>query len=271
MHNCELRIRLLETADLPDLMALSTGAGWNQTAEDWKMLLALAPDTCLGIECEGHLAATTTLLCYGKHLAWIGMVLTSPAFQRRGFARALVTRALELARERQIETVKLDATDQGRPLYESLGFVPECAIERWFRGDTETSHEAAPRYELQRVLEIDRNASFAERSLALRALWERSKVFGAQNGYLLSRPGRRASYIGPFVCHDSTTAEALLRLGVSCGHSFIWDLFPHNEAALELARRNGFTRERTLTRMFWGKPLRESIESIYAIAGFELG
>ena len=263
---------MLKTGDLPQLMALSAGAGWNQTAEDWEMLLALAPDTCLGLECDRQLAATTTLICYGTRLAWLGMVLTGSAFQRRGFARALVTRALELARERQIETVELDATDQGRPLYESFGFVAECAIERWFRGEIGSNHEGAPRSDLRRVLETDREVFPADRSAVLSALWRRSQVFRVQNSYLFCRPGRRASYIGPFICNDRTTAEELLAHGLASGEgSFLWDLFPTNGPARELAWRHGFERERALTRMSWGKKLCESIEPIYGIAGFELG
>lgn len=236
------------------------------------MVLALAPETCLGIECEGQLAATTTLLCYGAQLAWVGMVLTAPLFQRRGFARALVVRALELAQERRIETVKLDATNQGRPLYEGLGFVPECAIERWFRGDIVTSYESAPCHDFQSVLAIDRGTLPVDRSALLSALWRRSQAFKVQNGYLLCRPGRRAFYIGPFICHNRTTAEELLALGLaSGGSSFLWDLFPHNEGARELAQRHGFERERVLTRMSWGRGLCESVEPVYGIAGLELG
>lgn len=236
------------------------------------MLLALAPDTCLGVECDRRLAATTTLICYGTRLAWAGMVLTMPAFQRRGLARALMTRAIEIARERQIETVKLDATDQGKPLYEGLGFVPECAIERWFRGEAGSNHEDARRSDLRGILEADRAVFPADRSAVLSALCQRSQVFGVQNSYLLSRPGRRASYIGPFICHDRTTAEELLGHGLASREgAFLWDLFPSNEPARELARRHGFERERALTRMSWGRELRESIEPVYGIAGFELG
>jgi GNAT superfamily N-acetyltransferase len=267
-----LRIRLLKSTDLPDLTALSTGAGWNQTADDWRMLLGLAPDTCWGVECEGRLAATTTLLCYGTRLAWIGMVLTSPEFQRRGFARALMTHALEIAGELKIETVKLDATDQGRPIYESLGFVAECAIERWLRGGSHAEDNTARQCALQRVLDIDKGAFPVERGGVLKEMFGRTKGFARGNSYLLCRLGRRASYIGPFICGDPTGADELVSLALSSGgNSFIWDLFPHNQAALELARRHGFTRERALTRMSWGKPLRECVEFVYGIAGFELG
>ena len=114
--------RILTASDIPDCMRLKDSAGWNQTAEDWRMLMDLASEGCLAIEVDGELAATTTLMCYGRRLAWIGMVLTKLSYRGRGFARRLLTQALTQADEKRIETVKLDATDQGRPLYEKIGF-----------------------------------------------------------------------------------------------------------------------------------------------------
>src|SRR5437762_3624981 len=40
------QLRNLNNNDLPAAMELSTLAGWNQTADDWRMLLELAPDGC---------------------------------------------------------------------------------------------------------------------------------------------------------------------------------------------------------------------------------
>lgn len=59
------------------------------------------------------------------------MVLTQPDFRRRGLARGLVSDLLEEAERLGLETLKLDATDGGRGLYESLGFRAEQSIERW--------------------------------------------------------------------------------------------------------------------------------------------
>src|SRR5256885_2262747 len=124
-------LRSLTHAHIAQAVDLSALAGWNQTAYDWSLLLDLEPQHCWGIEIDGILAATTTLVSYERRLAWIGMVLTHTEFRRRGLARSLVKHALQAARDQKIETVKLDATELGQPLYESLGFRCEQAIERW--------------------------------------------------------------------------------------------------------------------------------------------
>src|SRR5579863_3423197 len=125
--------RCLTPADLPGAVDLSTLAGWNQTADDWAMLLDLAPQSCFLIEVEGRVAATCTLVCYGVRLAWLGMVLTRPEHRGRGFARALVQTALDFADRRGVRSVLLDATDMGRPVYRKLGFRDQQDIERWTR------------------------------------------------------------------------------------------------------------------------------------------
>src|SRR2546426_10223167 len=71
-------------------MELSTQAGWNQTPEDWRTLIQLDSKGCFGVEVNGRLVATTTLLCYGRLLAWVGMVLTRVEWRGRGFLRGVL-------------------------------------------------------------------------------------------------------------------------------------------------------------------------------------
>jgi ribosomal protein S18 acetylase RimI-like enzyme len=126
-------LRRLRREDISIAAGLSAHAGWNQTEEDWLTLLELSPETCMAMEVDGHLAATTTLILYGRRLAWIGMVLTQTEYRQRGLARTLLANALEHADQMGVETIKLDATDQGKPLYERFGFHREQEIERWSR------------------------------------------------------------------------------------------------------------------------------------------
>ncbi len=56
--------------------------------------------------------------------AWIVNMFTEPDARGRGFARRLVETMLEWCRAGGLPTVYLHASDAGRPLYESLGFIP---------------------------------------------------------------------------------------------------------------------------------------------------
>ncbi len=54
--------------------------------------------------------------------AYILNVFTEPAWRRRGVARALMERLVDEARARGVKRIWLRASDDGRPLYESMGF-----------------------------------------------------------------------------------------------------------------------------------------------------
>lgn len=258
-------VRLLQEQDIAIAAELSAEAGWNQTADDWRMLLRLNPENCFGIEAVGRLVSTATLSCYGRQLAWIGMVLTTRAYRRRGFARALLLHAIARADQLGIESLKLDATDQGQPLYESLGFRAEQPVERWWRAGRPSGAGPQP----ANLLLHDLEAYGADRSELLRALTERSKVQANAEGFCLSRPGRRANYIGP--CVSESVEFARYSIQSCAAEETYWDLLPQNQSALALATELGFTPQRELIRMVRGRNLRGREDWIYAIAGFELG
>jgi GNAT superfamily N-acetyltransferase len=235
-------LRPLRNEDIDGAFELSSLAGWNQTRDDWRLLLETA-EVCLAIETERRLASTATLICYGAKLAWVGMVLTHPDFRRRGFARLLMNEIMARASDLKIATVKLDATDFGRNLYESFGFRAEQTVERWERpgGPDETG---LPRGQI-----------------------------ALGGSYVGDRPGRLKRYLGPCVAQNAETARDLISSMLSRAPrtGWYWDLLPENRAAVRLARELGFERVRTLTRMVWGRDLREREEQVFAISGFELG
>jgi GNAT superfamily N-acetyltransferase len=55
--------------------------------------------------------------------ATLAGVYTFPDYRRRGLARAVVGRLIELCRTRGCRIIRLRASDQGRPLYAQFGFV----------------------------------------------------------------------------------------------------------------------------------------------------
>lgn len=56
--------------------------------------------------------------------AQIVNVYTEHAWRRRGIAALVMRQLLDYTRENRINRVSLHASDDGRPLYESLGFAP---------------------------------------------------------------------------------------------------------------------------------------------------
>jgi len=272
-------IRPLRASDIPAAMRLKEAAGWNQTEHDWRNLLELEPEGCFVLECDGVVASTATCICYGRELAWIGMVLTAPEFRGRGFARRLMERALEFLRARGVAWIKLDATDMGRPLYLKLGFQDEAPIERWAREPFAGPVEAPPVASGLAVEEaLDREAFGADRRHVLQRLarWEAVSLPGA--GYAMGRPGSIAFYFGPCVCRSPQAARSLLSyfLARHPQQTVFWDILPGNRAALRLAEEFGFRRRRQLVRMVapgaaGAPPLAHNDALVYGIAGFEYG
>lgn len=268
------QLRLLEWNDLGQAWNLSRLAGWNQTAEDWQLLLELAPDGCFCVEWDRTVVATATLMPYGNRLGFIGMVLTHPDYRRRGCARQLLLELLARASAIGIETLKLDATEAGEPLYRNLGFRRDQAIERWWRRGSlpakpQTRAAAA---DLAPWFKVDGSAFGADRSSLLRKLAERGKCYANGEGFLLSRPGRTSTYLGPCRAQSRDAAADLFTRAIAQGApEWAWDLFPANRQAVGLATELGFTPQRRLTRMVRGVPPDSNSEPGYAIAGFELG
>ena len=262
-------VRSLRSTDLADALELSGLAGWNQTEADWSRLLALSPDGCWAIEEDGRVVATATLVRYDCHCAWIGMVLTHPGWRGRGFARRLVGHILAIAHNLGIATIKLDATSQGQPLYESFGFTPEQSVERWERPGTSAFSGSVQGYSLA----MDQAAYGYSRADLLESLSAAARGDDSADGYALTRPGAIRPYLGPCIAQSPEAAKQLLTpvLDAVPGSGWFWDLFTENRNAAGLASAMGFKPVRRLVRMSMGPRMREREQNVYALAGFEFG
>jgi len=126
-----LQVRTMLTADLPFADSLRALVGWNQTLADWQRFLTMEPQGCFLAEWDGVPAGTATTVVYGPDLAWIGMVLVHPEYRRRGIGGGLLLRCIEHLQALGVRCIKLDATPEGRPVYEKLGFRDEWTLRRW--------------------------------------------------------------------------------------------------------------------------------------------
>ena len=276
-------LRVMAPADIRAAEHLREQAGWNQTPADWERLLAWAPGGCFVAESAERVVGTVTTTAYGSRLAWIGMLLVDAAHRRRGVGRALLTRALDhLERSVAVQTVALDATPLGQPLYTGMGFVVEWALQRWEGRAPRLARPPGVRpvraADLEPLAALSLPAFGVARTGLLRDLFaahppgcfllERT---GA-HGYVFSRPGARGWYVGPLVATDAAAAQLLLRAALQRleGELVIMDAPDLHGAAL--LGTLGFAPCRSLTRMRRGAALPPgSVHRYFGIAGLEIG
>ena len=268
-------LRLLTPADIPDAMRLKDAAGWNQTARDWQRFLSDRPDGCFAAEADGRLIGTSATTTYEDKLAWIGMVIVDRKYRARGIGTRLLEAAIQYLDSQGVPCMKLDATPQGKPLYEKLGFTCEYEIERWVlhRQPHWRAGESVPAGQnsinmdsltqsLDEISGLDAQIFGANRSSLLRSVAREAPDFvqtvwqGATlAGYAYGRCGSHADHLGPWMAGDDAAAASLLDqfLQRSTREAIFVDCLKQNRWAIPLVKARGFELSRPLTRMFRGK------------------
>lgn len=278
-----MNLRTMTTADIPAGMRLKDLAGWNQTMADWKYFLENSPCGCFVAEMEGRVVGTSTTIVYEDRFAWIGMVLVDPEFRGRGIGTRLLEKAIEQLDGVGVQTMKLDATPQGRPIYQKLGFQSEYEIERWLltRAAPMNALSAEPSPVSDDALRLDREIFGADRSHLLRSLARDAPEFtlvAGQNGqiagYAFGRRGTLADHLGPWMARDPQSAAELLDefLRRSRRQMVFVDSLKARSFVHELLLARGFKASRPLTRMFRGPNKYPGLpEMVCAILGPEFG
>jgi GNAT superfamily N-acetyltransferase len=276
------RLRTMTFEDIPVAMRLKDTAGWNQTAADWARFISASPDGCFVMECHSKVIGTSATIAYDSRFSWIGMLIVDEQYRGQGIGTALLERAIHYLDSQKIPTIKLDATPQGKPLYEKLGFISEYNIERWMIKSTakEIAAEIVP-VSIEDVLRIDRNVFGANRSELLRSLAQEAPhltLIDQQDrkitGYSFGRLGSRADHMGPWVARDEGAAERLLNsfLLRSSRELIFVDCLRLNPWAVPLVKSRGFEFSRPLTRMFRGaNEYPGQVELLCASLGPEFG
>lgn len=267
-------LRELRHSDVADGLALSREAGWNQTADDWSMLIRLGRG--FAMEADDQLVATGLALPYPTGFGWIGMILVHGPYRRRGLATRLMERTIATLREAGLVAM-LDATPAGEQVYARMGFRPVERLTRW-RGAAAGPSHAAPAIGglAPEAAALDRAAFGADRSAILADLLDRpgSACIAAPGGdFVLVRAGRTASNVGPLVARDTGEALVLLddALARVSGPAVIDVPDRELEVAAALSSR-GFEPERPYIRMALGRDTGfGEPRLVRAIAGPELG
>ncbi len=269
-------------SDLPHGEKLSQQAGWNQTAADWQRFLQLQPDGCFVAQLNDQLVGTVTT-CLFDSVGWIGMMLVASSARSQGVGRALMQQAIDFLESRAATTIRLDATPLGEPLYTSLEFITQYRLTRFAgkvhcpnseKPDSKNNNEA-----YSQKPDWDRIATFDTSLIG----YSRKKIFPLLEadpeihtfvdcdgqeilGYVCTRPGRLAAYVGPCMVRSPKVGERLMRQALGQYHSqaVIVDVPNDNRRAVEAVASFGLEPSRELVRMCRGETAPESIDSLWA-------
>lgn len=240
-----------------DCVALSTEAGWNQTSEDWALFLRYG--TVFGLwTAHGVTVASAAVLPYPNDFAWISMVLVTASRRRQRIGtRILESCCAEVARHGLV--AMLDATPAGERIYRPLGFEAIVNLSRW-QGvidsgvDSPVGVRAMSAGDIPVVTAIDAAAFGSRREFLIESLFRRRPqlafVSDDNTSFVLARPGRMATQIGPLVATNEDAADTLLAAALGCvnGQVFL-DLIDGRDILVRNLQQRGFSMQRPFLRM----------------------
>lgn len=285
--NFAFKIRSMITNDLNQAISLSNSEGWNQTEKDWKLLLENPINICIVAEYDNKIIGTATALNHSNKIGWIGMVLVDKSFRAQGVGKKLLGNIIgEL---KNVDSIKLDATPAGLPLYQKLGFIDEYKIYRMINPELQSFNKQALNYEpvnidpesFSDVLKIDKRIFGTARTYLLQTLLsnypgkayliKRNKKI---DGYMFGRDGVRFNYIGPVIAfsHDSARILILKALESLYNQPVALDILQDKEDLIKWLESLGFVKHRHFIRMYLkSNSYSGLIEYQYLISGPEFG
>ena len=271
-------LRPMTADDLPEAHALSAEQRWPHRPVDWEQVFAHSEG--LVAERDGKVVATAQRWLWGERHATIGLVIVSPACQGRRIGRRLMSALLESMDDR---TVLLQATAEGRGLYERLGFVrvgeirqhqgmaqptPLIALPAGWRLRPAGLNEAAALHQLDQDARGMPRAALIDELIAQADACVVLDHDGTQKGFAILRRFGRGHAIGPVVAPDAEGAKALIAhlAGMNAGRFTRIDI-DFDSGLAEWLESIGLLRVDAPTTMVRGAPLQhpEGAPRLFAI------
>jgi GNAT superfamily N-acetyltransferase len=282
----DLKLRDATPHDMASIAALRDDVGWGSQEWALRAVIGQADARCvLAVTTDGSVAGVGSGIVYGP-MGFVGNMITAADHRRRGIGSAILTAVTEFLEGAGCARLELNATSDGRPLYERHGFrsVGTSISAHVPRASALAPHPAisvrgASAADLDTILGYDlpRFGGDRRRILGL-MLNDRDGQFllaegeGELMGYgcLLADAGR----IGPFLADEPSVAATLLAAGFERAPEAAElrvNVPPRNRRGIEWLRALGVLVEAWDGRMARGAEIPKREETIYGMAVGALG
>lgn len=283
----DLLMRPATDADLPVIGALREAVGWE--AHEWALRAVLGQPEArcvVVVDALDRIVGVGSGISYGA-LGVIGNMVVAEDRRRRGVGAAILDAVVDfLVRERDCTRVELNATDEGRPLYEGRGFASIGASSTGrIRRDTalvpdpSVAVRTAAASDLDTIAGYDRPRFGGDR----RPLFQ--LILGeAMSPFLVAElDGQMAGYaclhvnvprIGPVVADAPSVAASVVHAAFQLApdvQELRLNLPPSNRAGAEWLRGLGLEVETWDGRMARGPQVPRREETIYGMSVGALG
>jgi GNAT superfamily N-acetyltransferase len=272
--------------DVPAIARLRDDLGWG--SQEWALRAVIGqPDArcVLAVTSDGGLAGVGSGIVYGP-MGFVGNMITVPEQRRRGIGSEILKAVIDFLTDAGCVRLELNATSDGRPLYERHGFrsIGTSVTARVTRGAELTPHpavsvrEAAPA-DLKGIAAYDRPRFGGDRRRILEMVLANgegpalvAEQGGTLAGYGCLRPD--AGRLGPFLADEPGVAATLLaesfRRAPEANELRV-NVPPRNRRGIEWLRALGVLIETWDGRMARGAELPRRDETIYGMAVGALG
>lgn len=289
MDLSELSIRQLRRGELDLVVDWAAGEGWNPGLSDAEIFWQTDPDGYCGVEYQGDLVASGSIVSYDGRYGFMGFFIVRPDLRGQGIGTHLWFHRRDLLKSRLDEgaSIGMDGVFEMQDWYRRGGFqFTHRNLRMQGHGEALSASKRQPEViplsdlPFAAVADYDALCFGCDRSRFLRPWLEIPDALalgfvraGTLAGYAVIRPCREGYKIGPLFADDAEIAAALFAaLRHKAVDEPIWMDVPEvNRAAMALASQHGMTEVFGCARMYHGPIPDLPWQRIFGITTFELG
>ncbi|WP_175989509.1 GNAT family N-acetyltransferase [Bacillus sp. Marseille-Q1617] len=253
-NKSKLKLIQFDKTDVPGLIHLSKSVGWDYDV--YEIGTVLSSGKIFGhIDAEGKIVSSAAIIPYETSYASIGMVIVNKKYRGMGLGKEATQQCIDsLSND---VSIMLIATEEGKPLYEKMGFRTVDHVHKYICNSYPTSNRVANKAvtiknynqnDLHKIIQLDEAAFGDKRSSFIRHRINQSRQClavkdqkGNMIGFGISISGPTNLLLGPIVAPDFQTAALILdKLANGYQGKVRIDIPSGNKAFMEFVEQSGF-------------------------------